>query len=433
MSTKTLASTRMKLRKFFSLQLAWAAIIPALAFAQIDTLRIATYNLLKFPSSMGTSRVPYFRTVIEALRPDILIVQELESQAGQLTFLNQVLNASTPNLYQAAPFVNGFDTDNALFYRNGKVTLYGANQIHTDLRDISEYALSANGVEFNLYSLHLKASSGTSNENQRLAEATVLRNYLNALPANTNFIIGGDFNLYRSSEPALMRLLGSQSDNDGRAFDPLNAVGTWNNNSAFAGIHTQATRTTALSDSGATGGLDDRFDLLLVSAAVLAPGGIDLSPANYHPFGNDGRHFNQAINAGTNTVVSATVANALYYASDHLPLYADFVVGTTTAVTETDAPPPANFAFRQNYPNPFTAGTGISFTVFQPQADLSVRIYDITGSLIRTLWEGPAAAGEFHLSWDSRDATGARVAAGVYFCRLATMNLTAVRKMMLLE
>ena len=44
------------------------------------------------------------------------------------------------------------------------------------------------------------------------------------------------------------------------------------------------------------------------------------------PFGNDGNHFNQSINQGTNSAVSPEVADALYEASDHLPVFADFDV-----------------------------------------------------------------------------------------------------------
>lgn len=97
----------------------------SLSHAQVDTLRMATYNTLNFPGSFGVSRIPYFRTVIKSMRPDILLIQELESEQGLLTFLNQVMNYGQPNLYQSAIFVNGPDTDNGLFFKKGKVELHG--------------------------------------------------------------------------------------------------------------------------------------------------------------------------------------------------------------------------------------------------------------------------------------------------------------------
>lgn len=41
--------------------------------------------------------------------------------------------------------------------------------------------------------------------------------------------------------------------------------------------------------------------------------------------GNDGKHFNPAVNDVENDSVSSNIADALYYASDHLPVIADFI------------------------------------------------------------------------------------------------------------
>jgi len=47
-----------------------------------DTLKIATYNLLNYPGTDTTTRNPYFRTVTSSMSPDILVTQEMTSQAG---------------------------------------------------------------------------------------------------------------------------------------------------------------------------------------------------------------------------------------------------------------------------------------------------------------------------------------------------------------
>ena len=44
---------------------------------------------------------------------------------------------------------------------------------------------------------------------------------------------------------------------------------------------------------------------------------------SYVTYGNDGNHFNDAINSGSNAVVSNDIADALHDASDHLPVYMD--------------------------------------------------------------------------------------------------------------
>ena len=47
---------------------------------------------------------------------------------------------------------------------------------------------------------------------------------------------------------------------------------------------------------------------------------IKYKPGSYTTIGQDGNHYNQAINQGNNTSVPSNVLNALYQNSDHLPL-----------------------------------------------------------------------------------------------------------------
>jgi hypothetical protein len=48
-------------------------------------------------------------------------------------------------------------------------------------------------------------------------------------------------------------------------------------------------------------------------------------PGSYVIYGNDGKHFNKAINKPKNRVVSPEMAEALYEASDHLPVVINLV------------------------------------------------------------------------------------------------------------
>ncbi len=66
---------------------------------------------------------------------------------------------------------------------------------------------------------------------------------------------------------------------------------------------------------GASGGMDDRFDLLLVSNSLPQPGGMDVLVNSHTTFGNDGNHFDLAINNGANGAVADSVANALHAAA----------------------------------------------------------------------------------------------------------------------
>ena len=66
-------------------------------------------------------------------------------------------------------------------------------------RDVIKWTMVHNmsEIQFNIYGAHFKASSGTSNAQQRLQEATILREHLNTASANY-FIVAGDFNIYSS-------------------------------------------------------------------------------------------------------------------------------------------------------------------------------------------------------------------------------------------
>ena len=74
---------------------------------------------------------------------------------------------------------------------------------------------------------------------------------------------------------------------------------------------------------GVTGGLDDRFDFILASDAVMAGRyGAQILPETYVAVGNDGEHFNRSIiSSPTNTSVPDSVLQALHDFSDHLPVF----------------------------------------------------------------------------------------------------------------
>ena len=66
-----------------------------------------------------------------------------------------------------------------------------------------------------------------------------------------------------------------------------------------------------------------------MSQAIVNSGGITYVPGTYHAYGNDGNHFNDSINQPPNTAVGQLVANALHYATDHLPVIASFSFGSS--------------------------------------------------------------------------------------------------------
>ena len=292
-----------------------------------EAVKVVSWNTLNFPGSTGATREVYFRTVINKLNPDVLVVQEMTSQTGVNQFLSRVMNYTTPGKYAAAGFTNGPDSDNAMFYKKSTIAYLARKQLLTTLRDISIYRvkiISGSGLntEFRICSVHFKAGTSSSDKVQREYEANILRNYLNSLSKSSVFLVCGDFNSYTSTDPSFVELNESRTDNDGRCKDPINKLGSWHDNSLFAKYHSQSSRSTQFG-GGASGGLDDRFDLILVpytnrSSLVYKSG-------SYKAYGNDGLHFNKSVNSGTNSAVGTTLATALYQASDHLPVVIELI------------------------------------------------------------------------------------------------------------
>jgi endonuclease/exonuclease/phosphatase family metal-dependent hydrolase len=292
-----------------------------------EAIKVLNYNILNYPAASGELREDEFRTIMTAIHPDILVVQEVTgtTNAGMNQFLNNVLNVAFPGEYAAGTWFNGPDTDNALFYRTSAVTFVSADTLQTELRAIAEYVVrpagySSTAANLRVFSMHLKASSTSEDQAQRLREVTILRNYANTLPAGTHFIYAGDFNIQSSTEDSYEKMLADEADDDGRAFDPINTPGSWNNNASFAAVHTQSPKSASNPYGGATGGMDDRFDFQLVSAALLDGEGLSYVPGTYKCYGNDGLHFNLAINAPPTIPEGAAMANALHEASDHMPV-----------------------------------------------------------------------------------------------------------------
>ena len=102
--------------------------------------------------------------------------------------------------------------------------------------------------------------------------------------------------------------------------------------------------------------------------------------------------------------------------------------GGTLASTE----PHETVTAARNYPNPFNAGTVISFSLAET-APVSVDVYDVLGRHITTLASELFDAGDHEVSWDGRNDSGESVATGIYFYRVSAPSGSTVRKMMLMK
>ena len=95
--------------------------------------------------------------------------------------------------------------------------------------------------------------------------------------------------------------------------------------------------------------------------------------------------------------------------------------------------PSGAFGLLQNAPNPFNPATEISFVVPAGGANISLRIYDISGKLVRTLVDGFESGGSCTVIWHGRNDQGRQVASGTYFYQLAAPGFSEMKKMVLLK
>ncbi len=91
----------------------------------------------------------------------------------------------------------------------------------------------------------------------------------------------------------------------------------------------------------------------------------------------------------------------------------------------------------QNYPNPFNPDTWIPYHLADESA-VTVRIYNITGELVRWFEIGKQPAGAYlnrekAAYWDGRDRLGQPVASGVYFYELLTDGFSQTRRMVMMK
>jgi hypothetical protein len=104
----------------------------------------------------------------------------------------------------------------------------------------------------------------------------------------------------------------------------------------------------------------------------------------------------------------------------------------TNMVTGAEDVKPTVYALMQNAPNPFTQTTRIVFQLPE-ESRAEIKVYDVSGRLVRVLERGLLPAGTHDVVWDGKDRGGRGVASGIYFYRLDTGHFTATKRMFLMK
>ena len=320
-------------------------ILGALTAKAQDTLTIMQYNLLNygnFTSYCTTSnnnvdrKTGYDAIIVHYVKPDVISVNEMTTtRSYHDNLLNNGLNTDGVDYYAKASdtLSNGYQyTMNVLYYNKNKLGEAGHTIAQTYIRDIDVYKLYYKSANLNqgdttfIYFVvaHLKAGSdyngSTTNQDKRETMANNTMEYIATHHPDENYLMMGDFNVYTDTEPAFQTFI-NYKDVAIRFNDPVNQIGDWHNNYNYRMVQSQSTHTSS-SGCAVGGGLDDRFDFILISNNVkYGNKKVKYVPGSFHVVGQDGKHFNEAVNsAPTNTSVPANVLNALYNNSDHLPV-----------------------------------------------------------------------------------------------------------------
>ena len=341
------------MRKTFFVIIALSVAISSLSQTRI---KVMAYNLMHYPGSTYyntatgnyESRAFVLKDILDEYQPDIFMVSELKNSAGANEILFQSL-ATEDDRYQMAEFQNNHSSgytelQQLVYYNSKKLVLTDQSFIVTNIRDINQYSFIINTepqINIEVFVAHLKASNGVENEYKRLYMVEEFTDYLETIPDDTYVMIGGDFNFYSAYELGYRELL--DEENSIRLVDPINSFGAWHNNSDYTDIHTQSPLQSNWhfhsefgGSEGVTGGLDDRFDFILISENMQDGDELTYVPDTYKAYGNNGNCFNGDItDSDCDGEYSEYTRTLLHNMSDHLPVVMELETGTSVVTSNT--------------------------------------------------------------------------------------------------
>jgi len=140
-------------------------------------------------------------------------------------------------------------------------------------------------------------------------------------------------------------------------------------------------------------------------------------------------HFDSAgLSNGTFEAVMTVMSNDPVSSSIDLPV--TLVVGDDLSAVGDNFPNVLHLSGA--VPNPFNPQTDIKFSL-PHNASVQLKLYDVSGRLVRSLVNETMLAGEHSVRWAGRDDAGKSVASGTYFMRLVADGETSVKSMVLVR
>ncbi|WP_397445902.1 T9SS type A sorting domain-containing protein [Polaribacter sp. R77954] len=327
------------------------------------------YNTLNYGSDLNSqNRTIHLKTILEDVQPDLFMICELINEnASDYLYQNAIVPINSN--FKKAPFKESESPATGLlqmaYYNSEKLILESTNVIPTDIRDINQYSFTLNTVDsainpikIEVFVTHLKAATGSDNRLKRYNAVLKFLDALDKIPQDSFVLFAGDFNFYTSNEDGYRVL--SDARNTIKIIDPIDrpadvfpnntTIGDpfefysssssyfWRN-SSFSDIHSQSTRSASLNGDGAGGGMDDRFDFILMSENLKTNTNLFYIEDSYKTIGNNGNCYNSYIsNTSCTGTYSQELRNALYQFSDHLPIVMSLETPVNTLSLEKNNP-----------------------------------------------------------------------------------------------
>jgi len=279
--------------------------------------------------------------IIQYASPDIIAVNEMGPQEYHHDFLlANSLDIAWPGRYLRAGFsnINASDLVNDLYYDHSKLVLKDRYGIYSAVRDADAYLFYLKPVAEDTDTIflmhvvtHLKAGSTASDQQSRSVQSADIMAWLSNHNYRGNLILSGDFNMKSSYEQAWYNFT-QYPEASVRLFDPPDASGQWSDNWSYRMLHSQSSRTST-SGCGSGGGLDDRFDVILLNSNLMqGTSGLMYVSDSYLTIGQDGIRLNESVTNPANLQVPDSIAFALEEVSDHLPVMLKLVTQDATGI-----------------------------------------------------------------------------------------------------
>jgi len=418
-------------------------LFPFLLPGQRMAIELMTYNLMyyKAPSTpcshsrSGAQRDTDLKTVVQYVKPDILCVTEMgATPLNPPVIASSILNVDGTSHYQYANFSSSSFSSiaNGFFYNANKLALLSQSSVKRDLnnvplvREVNFYRLyvkdqalsqaNADTTFFSVGVVHFKAGSDPSDQTARQEAAAAIMDHIDQNISDENVILTGDFNMRGPGETAFQTLTQYTASPDESLQDPLSLGGRWHNRSNMASHHTQSTHRSS-QGCFVGGGMDDRFDLFLVSDEIRN-GSNKLHYLQYDALGQDGSSFNGSLNRSSNFEVNTAVANALYNFSDHLPVLMEIEAEVSGIGLDERAYLQEHLQVR----NPFVHRLKLEHSGLKKQSH-RVQISDLTGrTMASEVWPGGPNVSPLHFDTSNWPA-------GIYLLTLQSENASYTRKL----